>query len=326
MNLSILYLISIVVVFARLISAGENVVAANSSLGVNFRHECTTINDTNLVSCLPTFIIAGTQKSGTTVLAALLSGHPMIRFSRRKETHFFDRKGSKDAASYVKLFPPWDSTSRLFDQLPLFGEATPSYIASRNSCKHIAEVVPNVKLIILVREPAARAYSEYQMKSRRVAHQKEFISLVISNKKRIVRCMAKHPADYLAISQCVPSNVSQHSQWTKLITAWKKSARKLESWSQVIEGCFPHHQSALSRSLFGKKKKYRPAFRKNQTRPLFNQEVHYNASQKAAFDPVSCWKHYKQGFEAVKSLREAMIDEIADFQACRSGVPTLAGI
>ena len=324
MDRLVLFLMTIAAVFVPLLTGVENVVVGNSSFdNASFRPECTTINDTDLVSCLPTFIIAGTQKSGTTVLAALLSGHPMVRFSRRKETHFFDRKGPKDAASYLKLFPPWDSNSRRLDRLPIYGEATPSYISSRNSCKHIAEIVPNVKLIILVREPVARAYSEYQMKSRRVAHQKEFISLLMTNKKRIIRCMAKHPADYPAITQCVPSNVSQHSRWAKLITAWKKSIIKLETWTQVVEGCFPHHQSSLTRSLFGKKKrKYRPAFRKNHTSPQFTQELHYNSSQKATFDPVSCWRHYPQGFETIKLLRAAMMDEIDAFQACRSSVPS----
>ena len=321
MDRLVLFLMAIAAVFVPLSTGVENVVVGNSSFGnASFRPECTTVNNADLVSCLPTFIIAGTQKSGTTVLAALLSGHPMVRFSRRKETHFFDRIGPKDAASYLKLFPPWDSNSRRLDRLPIYGEATPSYISSRNSCKHIAEVVPNVKLIILVREPVARAYSEYQMKSRRVAHQKEFISLLMTNKKRVIRCMAKHPADYPAITQCVPSNVSQHSRWTKLIKAWKKSTKKLGTWTEVIEGCFPHHQNALSRSLLGKKREYRPAFRRYHTSPHSTQEVHYNVSQKATFDPVSCWRHYPQGFETIKPLRAAMIDEIDSFQACRSTV------
>ena len=37
------------------------------------------------IRCLPYFIIAGTQKSGTTVLSAYLSEHPQIKFHMRKE-------------------------------------------------------------------------------------------------------------------------------------------------------------------------------------------------------------------------------------------------
>jgi hypothetical protein len=45
-------------------------------------------------------------------------------------------------------------------------EATPFYIASRHACRRISETVPEVKIIVLLREPVARAYSEYQMKKR----------------------------------------------------------------------------------------------------------------------------------------------------------------
>jgi hypothetical protein len=45
-------------------------------------------------------------------------------------------------------------------------EATPFYLASRHSCRRISETVPDVKLIVMLREPVARAYSEYHMKKR----------------------------------------------------------------------------------------------------------------------------------------------------------------
>ena len=47
-------------------------------------------------------------------------------------------------------------------------EATPFYLASRHACRRLSETVPEVKLLVLLREPGARAYSEYQMKKRSV--------------------------------------------------------------------------------------------------------------------------------------------------------------
>ena len=57
------------------------------------------------ISCLPTFIIAGTQKSGTTVLAALLNEHNAISFPAKKELHFFDRDAyyKKGMHAYLKV-------------------------------------------------------------------------------------------------------------------------------------------------------------------------------------------------------------------------------
>lgn len=45
-------------------------------------------------------------------------------------------------------------------------EATPFYLASRDACLRMSKTIPNVKLIILLRNPVDRAYSEYQMKQR----------------------------------------------------------------------------------------------------------------------------------------------------------------
>jgi hypothetical protein len=133
--------------------------------------------------CLPSFIIAGVQKGGTTALSGLMCTLPQISFSIRKEVHFFDhneryKKGIKE---YIKSFKPWNYSDIHIERLqrdpyalptwkmpnpPLFAESTPFYIASRDSCRRISESLPGVKMILLLREPVARAYSEYQMKKR----------------------------------------------------------------------------------------------------------------------------------------------------------------
>lgn len=50
--------------------------------------------------------------------------------------------------------------------VPLNAESTPFYIASDTACERIARTISNVRLILLLREPVARAYSEYNMKKR----------------------------------------------------------------------------------------------------------------------------------------------------------------
>jgi hypothetical protein len=137
---------------------------------------------------LPTFIIAGVQKGGTTALSALMCTLPQVIFSTRKELHFFDlpEKNKGGLTAYMKSFRAWNlttdfliqrtgtnpksKTTRLsslkLPQPPLYGESTPFYVASRDACKRISEAIPGVKMIVLLREPVARAYSEYQMKKR----------------------------------------------------------------------------------------------------------------------------------------------------------------
>lgn len=107
-----------------------------------------------------------------------LSSHPLISFSIKKELHYFDRQETyqKGITSYLEKFHFFNpeklsnTTRELFEisklQMPIFAEATPFYLASRDACHRISETIPNVKLIILLRHPIDRAYSEYQMKMR----------------------------------------------------------------------------------------------------------------------------------------------------------------
>ena len=58
------------------------------------------------------------------------------------------------------------STRAAPKNVPLNAESTPFYIASDVACEYIAKVIPNVRIILLLREPVSRAYSEYNMKKR----------------------------------------------------------------------------------------------------------------------------------------------------------------
>ena len=216
---------------ARLYADSERVVDPQ-------RPDCEYHGNTDGVKCLPSFIIAGTQKSGTTVLAALLSDHADIVFSRKKEAHFFDKTEASHTSSYLKLFPVWNSEAASA-RIPLFGEATPFYLASRKSCKKIARMLPHVKMIVLLREPTSRAYSEYNMKSRRVSLQEDFFRKIEKAKSRLRRCMKQNPLNYSAIQNCVPSSLAQHERWVKLQNAWKRSVEKNTTWDSVINNCFP---------------------------------------------------------------------------------------
>ncbi len=104
------------------------------------------------------FIIAGAQKSGTTTLYAMLSHHPDICMSDRKETDFFARGANGDFSydSYRKLF---SGDGRWL------GEASPVY-AMRHEFPGVAErihtAVPEARIIYVVRDPVARAISQYK--------------------------------------------------------------------------------------------------------------------------------------------------------------------
>jgi hypothetical protein len=117
------------------------------------------------VSALPTFFVIGAAKAGTTSLHYYLDQHPEIQMSAVKEPHFF--AGPENGTP----FPPeriadLGEYERLFD--PAFavrGEASPSYTnAPRREGvpERIAELVPDAKLVYLVRDPIERTVSHYR--------------------------------------------------------------------------------------------------------------------------------------------------------------------
>ncbi len=105
------------------------------------------------------FVIAGTQKGGTTALASYLQEHPAICMSTVKEVHFFDSdeyfaSGDVDYARYHARFNPTAGER-------LLGEATPIYMYWESAPQRIQRYNPAMKLIMLLRNPVTRAYSHW---------------------------------------------------------------------------------------------------------------------------------------------------------------------
>lgn len=114
---------------------------------------------------LPEFLLPGVQKSGTSSLFKYLVQHPGIRKPFVKELHFFTRTYNPSPTTYRKYFPLHAEhffRTRLLHQKFITGEATPDYFFHPLSPQRIQEVVPQVKIILLFRDPVARAYSHYQ--------------------------------------------------------------------------------------------------------------------------------------------------------------------
>ena len=106
---------------------------------------------------LPDFIIAGAMKSGTSSLFLYLRQHPQIIGSRKKEVHFFDWHYAKGEDWYRSFFP----LSHTIKQGELTGEATPLYIFCPPIPERIFNLIPDVKLIFLLRNPTERVISHY---------------------------------------------------------------------------------------------------------------------------------------------------------------------
>ena len=114
-------------------------------------------------------MIVGAQKCGTVALHRFLSRHPEIGMSSRKEVHLFD------APEYSNDWTPEQIDERY---LPFFahcagartrGEATPIYLFFPEIARELKRYNPELKLIVLLRNPVQRAISHYYMEKNRDA-------------------------------------------------------------------------------------------------------------------------------------------------------------
>jgi hypothetical protein len=102
---------------------------------------------------LPNYLIIGAARSGTSWLAKNLMLHPEVFMPTKKEIHFFDRHYEKGLEWYQRIFEGRSEKA--------IGEATPAYLYFPHIPSLIHEYMPNVRLIVSLRNPVERAYSHY---------------------------------------------------------------------------------------------------------------------------------------------------------------------
>lgn len=103
---------------------------------------------------LPSFICIGAQKAGTTWLYVNLKRHPQFRF-KSKEVHYFDinRNYSKPLEYYSEHF-------KYRSRKVITGDITPSYgVLDEDRIELMHKMMPDAKLIMLMRNPVDRAWS-----------------------------------------------------------------------------------------------------------------------------------------------------------------------
>jgi hypothetical protein len=118
---------------------------------------------------LPEFVIIGAAKCGTTSLYGWLSEHPFVAPASTKEVHYFDYNHYRGVDWYRSHFP-LERDRALFEAENgrpfLCGEASPSYISHYWAPQRLARLLPDAKVIVALRDPVDRAYSQFQMSRR----------------------------------------------------------------------------------------------------------------------------------------------------------------
>lgn len=108
---------------------------------------------------LPNFLVIGATRAGSTALHHYLQPHPEVFLASRKEIRYFNVNFDHGLDWYREHFAGVVGERAI-------GEATPSYLYRADAIERIATVLPEVRLIALLRHPVERAYSHYWMNRR----------------------------------------------------------------------------------------------------------------------------------------------------------------
>ena len=103
------------------------------------------------------FLVAGSQKAGTTSLHQFFQNSGLVNLPQKKETNFWDYRYDPDLSKYWRLFDLEE------DLCTHFGEVAPHYWLKAVAGKRLAQAFPDLKVIMVIRDPVDRAYSAYNM-------------------------------------------------------------------------------------------------------------------------------------------------------------------
>lgn len=103
---------------------------------------------------LPGFLCLGTQRGGTTTLQKLLERHPQVFLPGCKEVHYFSLHADRGPGWYGEHFQAAAPQA-------LCGEITPYYLFHPQAPRRIQALLPQAKLIVLLRDPVERSLSQY---------------------------------------------------------------------------------------------------------------------------------------------------------------------
>ena len=172
---------------------------------------------TNQLRVLPDFVVIGSTKSGTTSLHYYLIQHPRIISERN--VHFFEYMQTNSIEWYRAHFPT--KAYKNFKKLTV-GEQTATYLFHPLIPKRIHTTIPNAKLIVVLRNPVDRAYSNYTHQVREGIEKRTFEEAIKSELKRIEIC--KNNSEYKInnddFSNHVIFSYLRHGIYVDFIKAW----------------------------------------------------------------------------------------------------------
>ncbi len=181
----------------------------------------------------PDFLIIGTQKGGTTSLFNYLCKHPNVFSSENrennKEIHYFDLNYQKGDEWYQDQLASKEELNKCIENTKgkvLIGESSPYYIFHPHCPERIHKDLPNVKLIVLLRNPVYRAYSHHKMEYARGTDDLDFETAIHQEEKRL-----KNEIKQMIMDNTYNSYAHQHYSYLER----GKYINQLKEWLEFFD-------------------------------------------------------------------------------------------
>ena len=191
----------------------------------------------------PDYLIIGTKRGGTTSLARWLLEHPAVnplfpRREHRKGTYYFDVNFAKGESWYRSHFPSQfvlNQRENAAKRHQIVGEATPYYLYHPHAPARAASLVPEAKIIVLLRNPIDRAHGHWAERFRQGVEHLDFEDALNAESERLAGEEERMLAD--------PTyNSFAHQHWSYVDQG--RYARGLKRWMAH----YPQDQLLILRS------------------------------------------------------------------------------
>jgi hypothetical protein len=184
---------------------------------------------------LPEYLLIGAKRSGTTSMSRYLLEHPAVlplfpsadRFPMAddvKGVHFFDAAPPRSVAWYRSWFAASWARNRAVARAgepAVTGEATPYYLFHPRAAERAARVVPDARILVVLRDPVERAYSHWKEQRRNGVEPLDFDDALAAEPERLDGEEARILADpaYRSVAHEHLSYVA-HGEYAPQLARW----------------------------------------------------------------------------------------------------------
>ena len=149
---------------------------------------------TGFIRVIPDFLVIGAKRCGTTSLYQHLPEHPCISKSPYDNMGFFNDNFHLGVNWYKSFFPTTFTRNKMKSKFGDFlaFDVTTKYMEEESTANNVYQTKPNMKIIIILRNPVDRAYSQYHLSVRQTAERRSFEDVVEENMNRLNKESHEH--------------------------------------------------------------------------------------------------------------------------------------